>query len=294
MKINLISNANNSFSRKSVQTNSHAQNKVSFKSIYVEDSVKLGEASQQSFPAKFLKKDALLLNKIASAYPNQDCFIRKGYAGLPKLEYREKPPEVQSFSKGVFGQYTTNVNPNDPDYPTVPLLLDGKSNVNSMIGIPSYISLNPSLPYTVKAGYELHKKLIQKKYQIMEAIGKTDGVVLGEQTLTQKAHEAIRDVEVAVKRYLLESAYLALGNRASASQLYASNYPKVQSALDAERTLDLTTSVAKQSELKKVMEDSDVDICDFAIKKYPNYNENIKANETLEAYMAANGIIINQ
>ena len=294
MKINAISSAINSFSKKSVPVpNNVSDNKVSFKGIYVEDIVNLGEVSEKTVPAKFLKKDALLLNKIASAYPNQDCFIRKGYAGLPKLEYRERPPEVQTFSTGVFKQYATAVDSTNEDYPCVPLILDGTSNINSMIGITSYISLNPSLPYTVKAGYELHKKLIEKKYQIMEAIGRTDSVNLGEKTLVQKAHEAIKDVEEAVKRYLLESAYLALSQRASASQIYASNYPKVQSALDAERKLDLTTSVAKQSELQAKITKEDVDICEFAMKKYPNYNENVKANEQLQAYMAANGLIIN-
>lgn len=294
MKINAISNAINSFStKKSVQQKNNSKQDVSFKGIYVEDIVNLGEVSEKTVPARFLKKDALLLNKIASAYPNQDCFIRKGYAGLPKLEYRERPPEVQTFSSGVFKQYTVAVDSTDRDYPCVPLLLDGNSNINSMIGVPSYISLNPSLAYTVKAGFELHKRLVDKKYQIMEAIGKTDSVNLGEKTLVQRAHDAIKDVEEAVKRYLLESAYLALSQRASASEIYASNYPKVQSALDEERKFDLTTSLAKQYEFQSNVQKEDVDICEFAMKKYPNYNENVKANEQLQAYMAANGLIIN-
>ncbi len=296
MKISAISNVFNQVKSKTNSPNNtnnqRNKNNVSFKGIYVEDIVDLGEVAESGLPAKFLKKDALLLNEIAQDYPNQDCFIRKGYAGLPRLEYREKPPEVQNFTASIFKQYNVSINPDDRDYPCEPLLLYADSNLNRMIGMTSFISLNPSLPYTVKAGFELHKKLLEKKYQIMEVIGRSDSVDLGEETLVQKAHKAIADVEEAVKRYLLEASYAALTDRASASQIYASNYPKVQSRLDEKRKLDLTTSTAKLPRINPEDATKKIDICELAMKNYPDYNENKEANEKLLNYMANHGIIL--
>ena len=300
MKINAISTAINSFSKKYVPS---LKNNIAFKGVYVEDIIDLGEVSANEEHTKFLKKDALLLNEISNLYPNQDCFIRCGHAGQPRLEYREKPPEVQSFNASIFKQYNFSIDPDDDNYPSEPLLLYGDNNLNRMIGIPSFISLNPSLPYTVQVGFELHKKLLEKKKQIMEVVGKTDSIALGEKTLIERAHEGIRDVEEAVKRLLLESAYLALSKRASASQIYASNYPKVQARMDAKRTLDLTTSLAKQNDLKnsidqkikepKELDISKIDICDFAMQQYPDYKENIEINRQIQEYMSANGLVIN-
>ncbi len=285
MKISSVSNVVNNLSR-----NIKKQSLPSFKGIYVEDIVDLGDVAEHCSPAKFLKKDALLLNEIAQYYPNQDCFIRRGYGGMPRLEYRERPPVVQNFQANVFGQYNIDVNPKDKDYPCVPLLLYGESTLNRMIGMTSYRSLNPSLAYTVKAGYELHKKLIEKKNQIMGVIGRGDDVDLGEETLTEKAHKAIADVEEAVKRYLLESAYVALSDPATASQIYASNYPKVQTRLDAKRTLDLTTSTAKQPQSQPSVDN--IDICELAMKMYPDYQQNKEVNEKLHKYMEYHGLII--
>lgn len=299
MKINAISNAINSFSKKSVSRknqvsdNNPVQNTVSFKGVYLEDTVNLGDASNKTIPATFFKRDALLINKIASEYPNQDCFIRRGYASFPKLEYRERPPVVQNFSASPFREYKISVEPNDEEYPCVPLILDGESTLSRFIGLPSYFSLNPSLSYTIKVGFELHKKLLEKKYQIMEAVGKNDSVILGEKTLVEKAHEAIQELEEAVKRYLLESAFLVLEKKPSARQIYESDYLKVHSTMDAERMYDLTTSRAKQAEIHSMLENEDVDICDFVAKKYPDYQENVRMNEQLESYMSANRITIN-
>ena len=288
MRISPISKAINSFQVK--KTN---QNKVSFKGIYVEDIVDLGDVSEGNFPPKFLNQDALLLNRIAQEYPNQDCFIRKGYAGLPRLEYRERPPQVQIFTETIAKQYKTSIDPNDYDYPAEPLLLYGDSRLNRFIGMTSFISLNPSLPYTVQVGFELHKKLIEKKLQIEEAVGKSDIVILGEETLVQKAHKAIEDVELAVTRYLLEASFAALTDRASASQLYASNLPKVYTALKAERRFDLTTSIAKRPELDlEAMKKNKIDICDLALKNYPNTEENRARIEELSEFMAQNGLVL--
>ncbi len=294
MKISSISNIYNSFSQNKVNNqNNNQASKPSFKGIYVEDIVDLGSVAESNTPPRFLKKDALLLNEIAQEYPNQDCFIRKGRAGLPRLEFREKPPEVQLFTETIAKQYKTTIDPNDKDYPVEPLILYADSRLNRFIGMTSFISLNPSLPYTVKVGFELHKKLLEKKFQIMEVLGKGDNVDLGEESLTKKAHEAIEDVETAVTRYLLEASYAALTDRASASQIYASNYPKVQSRLDAKRKLDLVTSIAKRPELDvEQMKKNKIDICELAMKNYPNMEENKKRIDKLSEYMAQHGIII--
>lgn len=293
MKISSISNIYNSFSKNKKISSNNTASKPSFKGIYVEDIVDLGSVAESNTPPRFLKKDALLLNEIAQEYPNQDCFIRKGRAGLPRLEFREKPPEVQLFTETIAKQYKTSIDPNDKDYPVEPLILYADSRLNRFIGMTSFISLNPSLPYTVKVGFELHKKLLEKKFQIMEVLGKGDNVDLGEESLTKKAHEAIEDVETAVTRYLLEASYAALTDRASASQIYASNYPKVQSRLDAKRKLDLVTSIAKRPELDvEEMKKNKIDICELAMKNYPNMEENKKRIDELSEYMAQHGIII--
>ena len=294
MKISSITNTISSLSPKNISNNNKAQTtKPSFKAVYVEDIVDLGDVAVSDSPPTFLPKDALLLNEIAQEYPNQDCFIRKGYAGLPRLEYRERPPQVEVFTVGLARQYKTTIEPDDKDYPCEPLILYADENLNRFIGTTSFISLNPSLPYTVKAGYELHKKLIEKKYQIMDVVGKTKNVNLGEETLIEKAHKAIEDVEAAVTRYLLEAAYAALTDRASAQQLYASNYPKVQSRLEAKRRYDLVTSIAKRPELDvEKMRKERIDICELAMQNYPNFEENKKRIELLTKYMAEHGIVL--
>ncbi len=296
MNISSISNSVNSFLSLKNKNNTNKQNQKvqpSFKGIYVEDIVDLGEVAENSSLPKFLKKDALLLNEIANQYPYQDCFIRKGNVGLPRLEYRERPPEVQIFTESLAKEYKTAIDPNDEEYPVEPLLLYGDSNLNRFIGMTSYISLNPSLPYTIKVGFELHKKLLEKKYQIMEVIGKTDNLDLGDETLIQKAHKAIEDVEMAVTRYLLEASYAALTDRATASQIYASNYPKVQTRMDAKRKLELTTSAAKFPEMdpEKIKENK-IDICELAMQNYPNMEENKKRIQELSEYMFNNGIVL--
>ena len=299
MKISSIHNTFNSMVKKSFPNNStnkeKQNNNVSFKAIYVEDIVDLGDAAAGRFPTEFLTSDALLLEEIAQQYPYQDCFILAGRAKMPRLEYRERPVEVQLFSTSIFKPpYTVSIDPQDNEYPTEPLILYDNSRLNRMIGVPSFISLNPSLPFTVKAGFDLHKKLIEKKYQIKEALGRSDAVDLGAESLIKRAHKEIEDVESAVTRYLLASAYTALTNRASAKQIYESDYPKVQGRLDAKRKLKLVTSITKLPEItKEDIKDEKVDICDIAMKLYPNMQENKAEIKKLEDYMAKNGIIIS-
>lgn len=302
MNISSISNSIKSFPQKfnqkiSTKNNINSTKTPSFKGIYVEDIVDIGDVSKRNEPPIFLPKDALLLNEIANEFPNQDCFICKGYAGLPRLEYREKPPEVQMFSKTMARDYRTEVNPRDEEYPSEPLLLYGDDRIygvnglNRYIGMTSYISLNPSLPFTVKVGYELHKRLLERKNAILEMIGKTDSFDLGDDTVIERAHKEIKDVETAVTRYLMEAAYAALTDRASASQIYNSDYPKVQTRLDAKRTFDLTTSISKHPNIdeKKLNE---VDICELAMQNYPNMEENIARVKELADYMTEYGIVL--
>jgi hypothetical protein len=296
MNISSITNTIKSFPQK-LNQNVRRQNNVnsaqvpSFKGIYVQDIVDLGDVAKSNDPPMFLPKDALLLNEIANEFPHQDCFICKGYAGLPRLEYREKPPEVQLFSKTMAREYRTEINPRDPDYPSEPLLLYGDNGLNRYIGMTSYISLNPSLPFTVKVGFELHKKLIERKNKILEMVGKTDSFDLGDDTVIERAHKEIKDVENAVTRYLMEAAYAALTDRASASQIYASDYPKVQTRLDAKRKYDLITSIAKRPEFdeKRLNE---VDICELAVKNYPNDDENKSRIQELANYLTEYGIVL--
>ena len=286
MNISSVTNTVRTFSKKQAEKN------VSFKGVFLESSTDLGRIKSRIFPAAFRKKDALLLNEIAQMYPNQDCFIKKGYGGKPCLEYREKPPEVQVFDSTLYKEYKVDIDPNDKEYPTVPLILYPNSDLNFVIGVPSYISTNPSLPYTVKAGFEVHKKLLEKKYQIMDVIGRTDSVDFGGESIMEKAHNAIKDVEIAVTRFLVESAYAALTDRASARQIYESNYPKIQSRLDSKRRIDLTTSVAKQEafDFNKLDKLDKIDICEVAMRNYPDMEANKKKIEEILDYMRINGI----
>ena len=109
----------------------------------------------------------------------------------------------------------------------------------------------------------------------------------GEESLLKRAHKEIEDVESAVVRLLMESSYAALTNKATAQQIYASNYPKVQSRLSDERLVDLETSLSKQP---KVEDQEGEDICEKAMELYPNMNENKARIRQLAKYMAVNRI----
>ncbi len=259
--------------------NKKAGNSFSFKAIYVENDVRLGNAALSHTKPKFLYRDALLLNDIASMYPNQDCFIRSDKSHYPRLEYREKPPEVAIFYENYSKSYEQDILPKDKTYPCVPLILYPESKLSDFIGVPSSRSYNPSLPYTIKAGYEVHKKIMEKKYQIMDVIGPVDYFDLGEQTVIDKAHDAIEDVESSVTRYLMECAYTSLTHQNESEQFYASNIPQVQTWLNTKRRIDLTTPTAKQpvaphSEDRK-------DICEMTSEEYPNMEENRKEIEQI-------------
>lgn len=278
----------NNLQTKTMQQNnsvvSKSCNTIPFKSIYIEGITYINEKGEGIYPAKFLLKDSLLLNRIAQDYPNQDCFISRGYMGYPALEFREKPRDVQIFDSAFPDNYKITVERSDKEYPCEPLILYDDSLMGFFLGLPFDNSLNPSLAYTVKAGYELHKVLLRKKEQIKEEIGRSDSYTIGSESLIKKAHEAIRDVELAVTRHLLVSALKVHKDNPTGEQLYKSNYLKVQSALESERQVDLLTSVAKQpspllSDLNKE------DICEYAIRKYPNKAENEREIPRLLKYL---------
>ena len=292
MNISTVSNTVRTFP-KTISNNKNAENKnnknLSFKGIFVDYSVDLGRVKEDMYPARFQAKDALLLNEIAQEYPNQDCFIKAGYGKKPCLEFRERPPQVQFFETDHFKQYKVNISPDDKQYPSVPLIIHKDDDFNFLIGVPSYISTNPSLPNTIRAGFEVHKRMLEKKYQIMDVIGRTDMVDFGGETINEKAYKAIKDVETAVTRFLIESAYAALTDRATGRQIYESDIPKIQSRLDAKRRFDLTTSVAKQPVSPRTT-DSKFDVCKFAMDHFPNHKENIDAIKNLTNYMREMGI----
>ena len=154
--------------------------------------------------------------------------------------------------------------------------------------------MNPSLAFTISAGFEVHKKMLEHKYALMQLIGNGDEVDLGGKTVSEAAYEHIRPVELAVKRYLLECAFAALKDRASASQIYASNLPKVQTRLEANRKLDLTTSVADRVPVfdEELTKDR-IDICEVATRTYPNADENEERIKKLERLMRDKSLIFS-
>lgn len=300
MKISAVTNFPNSQMKKSpTNTKQNAKhNNVSFKSIYLESIVDLGHVKAGSFPAKFATKDALLIQELAAEYPYQDCFIRKSVGNLPRLEFREKPIDIPVFNASLGGTYNVALDPSDEKYETVQMILyeddePGSYKIpemNFQIGVPSYISTNPSLQYTIKVGFECHKKLMEKKYQILEVLGQNEQVSLGDDSLITKAHKAMEEVEIASIRHLLECAFTSLTNKASAKQIYESIYPKIQSTLDAKRKFDLVTCKTQQPQIEK--KGDGIDFCTHIMELYPNTEENIQRINELMNYMSEKGITL--
>ena len=191
---------------------------------------------------------------------------------MPRLEYREKPPEVAIFHENYSQYYEYDVCPFDLEYPAVPLIIYPDSEFNEYIGLTSSISLNPSLPYTIKSGYELHKKVMEKKFQILDALGPVDKFDLGSDTVIEKSHESIDEPETAVTRYLLECAYAAMTDKSIAKNFYDSNSRRMQSTLSVKRRLDLVTPTSKQP--GQIPSKDRKDICEIAMQEYPNTEEN--------------------
>ncbi|MBQ8886377.1 MAG: hypothetical protein IJY61_01580 [Candidatus Gastranaerophilales bacterium] len=291
MNISSISNFKNSFPK--VNRANNKSKDVSFGSIYVERNVDLGRTADSRFPPKLNRRDELLFNEIAQLYPNQDCFIRRGYSNYPRLEFREKPASLQVFTPTLADQYKIDIEPRDEENPCVELLLTKSDKIsNRIIGLQNYIAMNPSLAFTISAGFEVHKQMLDRKYTLLQLIGNGDEVDLGGKTVSEAAYEEIKPIEIAVKRYLLECAYAAIKDRASAAQIYGSNLPKVQTRLEANRKLDLTTSVADRVPvLDEELTKDRIDICEVATVTYPNMKENEERIKKLERFMRDKSLI---
>ena len=284
-----ISSVNNVFSSTQIQ-NKNKQSNVSFGQIYVEKNIDLGMTAESRFPPKFNRRDELLLNEISQLYPNQDCFIRKGYCCYPYLEFRERPAAVQVFHATPGERFKTEINSLDKDYPCIELLLHKDEQIaNRIIGMQNCIATNPSLAFTISAGFEVHKKYLQIKKQLNEYVGTGDEASLGEKEIQELALERTKETEIAVKRYLMESAFAALKDKASAQQIYDSHIQKVQTRLEANRDLDLTTSVANRGRIidEELLKER-MDICEIANSTYPDMEQNKDRIRQLEEYMIKN------
>ena len=269
-----------------------------FKGIWAERTANIGTVSiQNSRPPVFLPKDALLINDIASRYPNQDCLISAG-DGRPYCEIlvREKPPAVDIYesdkSGNIKGMLVPSCRGNDAEYPFISLVLNKTRKVNQFIAAPSSVSLNPSLPYTIKACYELHKRIMDSKYKVLDVVGSVDGVSFGEESLLEKALRMTAETEQALVRYLAECACDAVLDPASAKQTYESLFPKVQERLELKRNIDLRTPAAKQPLISADNITSEkLDICEMAEKKYPNPQNNEKRIKQIETFIDEKGYL---
>ena len=205
---------------------------------------------------------------------------------------------VTFFKDSMNGLYTFGFDPNDPEYETVEMLLykeKGKEpykipHLNFILGVTSEKLTNPSLQYTIKMGMECHKKVMEKKYQLLEVLGKNEEQSLGDDSLIGKAHNAIEDYEVAALRHLLECAYIALTDKASIRKIYESNNLQIKTILENKRKFDLVTSTDKQPRIAK--EPKSEDICQQLTTTYPNTIENIERILELSKYMSEKGVTL--
>ncbi len=262
----------------------------SFKGIYVDYDTDIGNEKEDVYPATFKNSDAVLLNEIARRYPNQDCFICKGANGKPRLEFRERANDVQVFRTNTFNQYMIEVNPKNKENPCVPLIIHENSDINSIIGIPSRFSHNPSLTFTILLGFELNKKLIEKKYQILDVMGENESIDLGGETPTDKAYNGIKELEIAVTRYLVECAFAAINDTSSASGLSSFNLSKVQDDLIEKRKNNLMSGDAVVSDIDLL---DGKDVLSVIMERYPNVDENKKRIEEIAEYIRIMGISLD-
>ena len=301
MKISAVSNSINVVRNRNIRNlkqNNNTLNKktsASFKGIYIEDNVNLGLGGKRNIPPTFELKDALMLDKVAKEYSNQDCFIKGGNKGYPYLEYREKPPEVQVFNHTLSDVFRIDIDHRPSEYPFQPMLLKKDSGYAKFIGLPTYKTDAPSLPYTVKAGFELHKNIMDKKYKVLELIGDNDGYDIGKESIESRSYADVTDMESSLLRLLIELAYDNLQPEKVFKKDYAHNYVLDLEKLNNARIYDLSTTYsARPPEEKEVPksvqkfpddedeeiykpkepENTSIDICDIAEKYYPNIEEN--------------------
>lgn len=299
MNISSFAGSINPFVKNNIQTKK--QNNTSFKSIFINSSVVASQETRNEPLYSFLPKNALALNKISYSYPNQDCFITKGHSDRPALLFREKPPKVAVYSDTPFREISVKFDKDEQPYEPIPLILyplddyelddyflNDYKFINLFIGLCSSSSPTPSLELTVKSGYELHKKLIERKYKIEDKIGNSDMVDFGGPTILDKSHKAIEEDEIAVTRFLMECAYLFFAERAEGNKFHGNTYLRTLVELIEERKYDLTTSLAKQMKNSKSSELDKFDICDIATKSFPNIQENKARIKELAEYMREN------
>lgn len=275
---------NNQVKKKQVNLSDKAKNMqpVSFKRIYKSADVSLLRNDELSLEEEnqIPTRDGYLLNELASLYPNQDCFIMSGSGGYPCLFFREVPPVVQVFNSQEKNKLSFELKLNDEQYPFVPLILypdnpkycDKRPEMNAIIGCPPKYSTNPSYIYTIQVAYEVHKKLMEKKYQILNALGKNEHYDFGtDETIMDKAHKEIEDVENAATRYLLECALISTDDKIIKNTEYEDSFSKIKEKLDLKRIADLTTSIAEQPMIDTSKR---VNLCKMITELYPNTDEN--------------------
>lgn len=301
MKISPLAGSTNPY----VKNNNKVNNNTSFKSIFINSSV-IATRSNVGVPLHtFLPKDSIVLNKISYAYPNQDCFITRGDNDRPALLFREKPPEVTVYNDTATRERCIRFDKDDETYRAVPLILypsDDEGNkdyflnnfksINRILGLCPFNSQNPSLKYTVKIGYELHKALMEIKYQLEEAVGSCDVIDFGGPNILDKAHKAMEELEIAVTRLLLEFAYFQFSNERPQYEIPDLSDLRVLVTLQEERKQDLRTNLFNRlnNSDPSNSDEKEADIFDYAMKEFPNIQENKERIKELSEYILENYI----
>ncbi len=288
MKVSSVSN-NFSFDTLS-KNNQNKKSNVSFGTIYIDSDAYIGLSSLNLNPPKFPLKDELLFNELAQLYPNQDCFIKKGNENCPILEFREKPLDVQPFKVTLSDRYEFSINPEEEEYPCVELLLTKNSPPSHIvIGQLGIHENQRSLLNTIRAGFEVHKKLMENKLKFLSELGKGDRPSLGPKSVDELSHDLVADLEMSVKRYLFESAYSSVFKKFTPTQLYGSESTRIEARLQHNRNLELTTSATDRPLfLDKEFTITKTDICKDAMELWPNYEENRERIEKLLEYFENN------
>lgn len=286
-----ISSVSNDFSfGTQTKNNPNKKSNTSFGSIYIDSDAYIGVCSETLNPPKFPRKDELLFNELAQLYPNQDCFIKSSDSNCPILEFREKPLDVQPFKVTLGDRYEFSINPEEEEYPCVELLLTKNDPPSAIvIGQLGIHENQRSLLNTIRAGFEVHKKLLEYKLKFLNEFGKGDRPSLGPKSVDELSHDLVSDLEMSVKRYLYESAFSSIFDRFTPTQLYGSEPVRIQNRLERNRNLELTTSATNRPLfLDEEFTLTNVDICKEAVAHWPNYEENQERIDKLLEYFENN------
>lgn len=285
-----ISSVSNNLKFDTQNKNNKNNKSVSFGSIYLDSKSYIGLISETLNPPKFPIKDELLFNELAQLYPNQDCFIKSAPNGQPVLQYREKPVGLQVFDISLGDRYSFSINPDEENNPCIELMLTSSDTIaTQVLGYQNEMYNNPSLVNTIKAGFEVHKKLLEKKLMFMKEIGKGDIPSLGPKSIDELSHDLVRDVELAVKRYLLESAFSSIFETISAHQRYGKESERIQNKLERNRNLEMTTSATDRPLfLDEEFTLNKVDICKESTERWPDYDDNRERVDKLLEFFEKN------